>query len=140
MKVKLIDMHQTAEWKMPSRAHYNDAGLDCYCDEDCMLLPGHRRKIRLGFGLEIPDGYVVLLLPRSGLSARGMDVKIGTIDSGYRGEICAVIENGSTDSVMNVDAGSKICQLVIFPIQQIEPYTDDVLNQRGVNGFGSTDE
>ena len=133
MKVKLIDFNAK---KLPERAHYNDAGLDCFAAEKRLLQPGSRARIKLGFGLELPDGYVAFLLPRSSLNAEGIRVEIGTIDSGYRGEIQAVVVNDTKDTFC-VYEGQKIAQLVAMPITYVE-LVKELDNNRGENGFGSS--
>ena len=55
MKVKVIKFEEDA--KMPERAHYNDAGLDCFASESIVIEPHYRKRIRLGFGLELPDPW-----------------------------------------------------------------------------------
>ena len=68
MKIKLIDFNGPA----PVRAHDNDAGADVFSPRDQTIYPGQVYKLPLGFGLELPDGYVGYIFPRSSLSARGI--------------------------------------------------------------------
>ena len=82
MKIKLIDFNGPA----PVRAHDNDAGADVFSPRDQTIYPGQVYKLPLGFGLELPDGYVGYIFPRSSLSARGIVCELPPIDSGYRGE------------------------------------------------------
>lgn len=133
MKVKMIDFGG----KPPERAHYNDAGLDCFANEDVLLQLHERARIKLGFGLELPDGYVAFLLPRSSLNSKGIRVEIGTIDAGYRGEIQAVVVNDTKEHV-KITKGMKIAQLVAMPVTYIELLLEDFVNDRGTFGFGST--
>lgn len=133
MKVRLIEFNDN---KMPERAHYNDAGLDCFAAESKILQRHERARVKLGFGIELPDGYVAFLLPRSSLNAKGVRVEIGTIDSGYRGEIQAVVAN-ETDDVININVNDKIAQLVVMPVTYVE-LAKDLHNDRGEDGFGST--
>lgn len=132
MKAKMIDFGG----KMPERAHYNDAGLDCFATTQKTIEPGFRAKVPLGFGLALPDGYVAFLLPRSSLNAKGVRVEIGTIDAGYRGEIQAVVVNDTNESI-TIEKGMKIAQLVCMPITYID-LVKDLDNDRGSGGFGST--
>ena len=85
MKIKLIDFNGPA----PVRAHDNDAGADVFSPRDQTIYPGQVYKLPLGFGLELPDGYVGYIFPRSSLSARGIVCELPPIDSGYRGEVHA---------------------------------------------------
>ena len=86
MKIKLIDFNGPA----PVRAHDNDAGADVFSPRDQTIYPGQVYKLPLGFGLELPDGYVGYIFPRSSLSARGIVCELPPIDSGYRGEVHAI--------------------------------------------------
>lgn len=149
MKIKLINFRDDKLIK-PVRAHYNDAGIDCFAQEDFELSPfGHyevngdgfqypsdRKLVRLGFGLEIPDGYMATIRPRSSMNIKGIITQIGTIDSGYRGEIKAYFINTSSDWY-HFDKGDKICQIVIEPVILAEPVLE-LGDERGQGGFGST--
>lgn len=140
MKIKLIKFHN--DLIEPTRAHYNDAGLDCYAQKDIFLngiMPGGGAvpvKIPLGFGLCVPDGYMAVIKPRSSINAEGVLTQIGTIDSGYRGEISAILINLTNHDIM-IGKGERICQIVIEPVilADLVPDLDD---NRGTGGFGST--
>ena len=60
---------------------------------DCVLKPGEVARIPLGFGLIIPDGFAGYVFPRSSMAAKGLVCELPPIDSGYRGEIHAIISN-----------------------------------------------
>lgn len=132
MKIKIIDFGGIT----PERAHYNDAGADVFSLDSYVINPGETLKIPLGFGLEIPDGYVGFIFPRSGLSSRGIVSELAPIDSGYRGEIHAIIHNQNNEKV-HFDKGQKIGQIVIFPLVLAE-FSDHLDNSRGAGAFGST--
>lgn len=133
MKIKLIDYgYQNA----PKRAHYNDAGADVYVNEDYTLKPGSSTKIPLGFGLELPDGVAAYVFPRSGLSSKGIVCELPPIDSGYKGEIHAIVTNCSNWDY-EVKAGDRIGQIVIMPIILADFITEDQ-EQRGSTGFGAS--
>lgn len=134
MKIKLIDFGITPE-NMPRRGHDNDAGLDVCSPIQRRIFPGETLKIPLGFGVEIPDGYVGFIFPRSSLSAKGVVCELPPIDSGYRGEIHAVVTNVSRDSY-HINEGDRVGQLVILPVVIAELVT--VKDERGTGAFGST--
>ena len=92
MKIKLIDFG-VPEHQRPYRPHGNDAGADVYLPHDCTLQPGEIAKIPLGFGLEIPDGYAGYIFPRTSMAVKGLVCELPPVDSGYRGEIHAIISN-----------------------------------------------
>ena len=95
MKIKLIDFGVREDWR-PYRPHGNDAGADVYMPYDCTLEPGDVEKVPLGFGIEVPDGYAGYVFPRSSMAAKGFVCELPPVDSGYRGEIHAIISNVSS--------------------------------------------
>lgn len=133
MKIKLLNYG--AE-KMPMRAHENDAGADVYAQHSYKLDPHETRKVSLGFGLEIPDGFMGLILSRSGLASKGLICEHPPIDSGYRGEIHAIVRN-TTNKTITIYKDDRIAQLVIVPVV-IADFITNSFEERGNNGFGST--
>ena len=134
MKIKLIDFRGTG-W-CPERAHDNDAGADIFSTCAQVINPGQTKKIPLGFGLELPDGYAGFIFPRSGLSSKGIACELPPIDSGYRGEIHAIVTNNGSDRY-EIKEGDRIGQLVILPIV-IPEFTYLDSEKRGTGAFGST--
>lgn len=140
MKIKIIDFGYE---NLPKRAHYNDAGADVYA---CPHFTGEPHKIRiranssvkipLGFGLEIPDGYMGLVFPRSGLSSQGITCELPPIDSGYRGEIHAIVTNHTTVDFW-IKKGERIGQLVILPVV-LADFVTELGEERATGAFGST--
>lgn len=155
MKVKFKKLHENAV--LPKYAKEGDAGMDLTAtsleyDEYSNHVYG------TGLSIEIPDGYVGLLFPRS--SNRKTDLRltnsVGIIDSGFRGEIKVIYRNdkvASSNSLILNDAialqlgfdrdyeiGDRIGQIIIIPYPQIEPEWADELSEtvRGEGGFGST--
>lgn len=123
---------------------YKSAGascLDCYArlDDTEVILPKERARIPLGFAMELPEGYEAVIRPRSGMTSAGVDTAIGTIDSDYRGEVCACLINNSTIRAI-VKNGDRVCQMKIQRAEVITIVVTDELTdtERGSNGFGST--
>ena len=135
MKIKLIDYGVSKE-RCPFRPHENDAGADVYMPFDCTLEPGGIAKIPLGFGLEVPDGYAAYVFPRSSLAAKGVVCELPPVDSGYRGEIHAIVSNVGNES-RTLPKDSRIGQLIIMPVV-IADFVNDLGGQRGAGAFGST--
>lgn len=133
MKIKVIDFGYE---KLPLRAHENDAGADVYSTVKTVIYPHTTEKIPLGFGLEVPDGYMACIYPRSGLSAKGIVCELPPIDSGYRGEVHAIVSNLG-DEPFQVETGDRIGQLVVTPIV-IAEFVTETGKQRGAGAFGST--
>lgn len=142
---------------LPTRAHYNDAGLDCYCPKDVILpalaVMGHKDPIicagdsglpvggtpvmvPLGFSLDVPDGYMAVIKPRSSFNKAGIWTGIGTCDSGYHGEYKAVFVNLTEDDVL-LKKGDRICQIVIEPVI-LADLVEDLGEKRETGGFGSS--
>lgn len=142
MKVKIKKLHEKAV--IPKYAKDGDAGLDL----TAVWHVNHPNYSYNGFDLdeygtglavEIPQGYVGLLFPRSSLSKKEQILAnhVGVIDSGYRGEI--VMKFRSVD-YKRYDKGDRIGQLIIMPYPQVEFEEVEELSEtdRGSGGFGST--
>lgn len=131
--------------RLPKRAHPSDAGLDCYARRDALLIQGVVTVIPLGFQLGALSGmygdppYEVQVRGRSGLASDGIVAHVGTVDSGYRGELSVMLVN-LTDRPFQVKAGDRVAQIVIAPIIVPAIKVTDVVgtSDRGANGFGST--
>ena len=105
---------------VPSYAHPGDAGADLTTTVDVALEPGERAMVPTGISLALPDGYVALVHPRSGLAARcGVSIvnAPGTVDAGYRGEVKVMLINLDPAAPVRLQRGDRIAQLVI---QQVE--------------------
>ena len=127
---------------VPTQTHPGDAGVDLAARTVVNLDPGSRAAVPTGIAVAIPDGYAGLIVPRSGLAVRhGISVVNGPglIDSGYRGEIHAVLVNLG-DAPFHADRGDRIAQLVVIPVPATEYVVVDELPEspRGTKGFGSS--
>ena len=63
MKIKIDRLENF--YKMPERAHYNDSGADCFAIEDFTIEPLSVYAAPLGFGVQLPDGYDIVLTPET---------------------------------------------------------------------------
>jgi dUTP pyrophosphatase len=138
MKVKIKKLHPNAV--KPKYAKESDAGMDLVATEIISETPS---QITYGTGLamEIPDGMVGLVFPRSSIRNTGLNLSnsVGVIDAGYRGEIQATFnKNGVKDEFYKV--GDRVCQIIIVPHPIIKIVEVDELSEsiRGSGGFGST--
>ncbi len=125
---------------LPRRGSALAAGLDLCSIEDVEIPAKQRAVARTGLAVAIPPGFYGRVAPRSGLAVKqGLDVLAGVIDSDYRGEICCVLYNTS-DEVIALAAGTKICQLILETIitPEAEWVADLDETARGAAGFGST--
>ena len=128
--------------RLPSFAHWGDAGADLTAAEGLVIGPGERALVPTGFSLAIPQGHAGLVMPRSGLAIRAGVTVInapGLIDAGYRGEVKVALINHSKEPFA-IERGDRIAQLVIVEVAQPEFVAVDALDEtsRGEGGFGST--
>jgi len=132
------------ELPVPGYAHPGDAGADLYAAQDTELAPGGGRAlVPTGVAVALPDGYVGLVHPRSGLAARlGVTVlnAPGTVDAGYRGEILVNLVNHDPVRPAVIRRGDRIAQLVVQRVERAAFHVVDELpaSVRGTGGHGST--
>jgi len=128
---------------LPSYAKGGDAGVDLTTTIDFTLAPGERQLVPTGIAIALPDGYVALVHPRSGLALKSGITLVnapGTVDAGYRGEIsCILINHDRTESI-SFKKGDRIAQLVIQKVERADFIELSQLpgSGRGSDGFGST--
>jgi len=128
---------------LPAYAHPGDAGADLVAAADVELPPGGRALVPTGVAIALPEGYVGLVHPRSGLAARlGVTVlnAPGTVDAGYRGEILVNLINHDRDNPARIATGDRIAQLVIQRVERagFRPVDELPDSVRGAGGHGST--
>ena len=141
MKIKIVNRskHPLPEYKTKA-----SAGMDIRAnlDEVVTLHPLERKLIPTGLFIELPDGYEAQMRPRSGLALNeglGLLNSPGTIDADYRGEIGIIVVNLS-NTVVTIEDGERICQMVINKFEQAEWAEVEELgdSERGKGGFGHT--
>jgi len=140
MKIDVMKTFSNAH--LPTYARDGDAGADLYSLHAVNILPGEYKLVSTGIAMAIPQGYVGLIHPRSGLAAKhGITVlnAPGTIDAGYRGEIKVLLINHSNE-VYFIARAERIAQLVIQKVENVffEPVDELPESNRGQGGFGST--
>ena len=140
MDVKIKKLHPDAV--IPAYSKPGDAGLDLTATS---IMGDSHDNIVYGTGLavEIPEGYVGLLFPRSSNSKTDLYLTnhVGVIDSGYRGELMFKFRpiNGIVDASI-YGVGDRIGQLMILPYPKINFIQTNELTEteRGDGGYGST--
>jgi dUTP pyrophosphatase len=128
---------------LPAYAHPGDAGADLVAAEDVVLGPGERKLVPTGVAVALPEGYVGLVHPRSGLAARlGVTVlnAPGTVDAGYRGEILVNLVNHDREHTVRISRGDRIAQLLVQRVERAVFHAVHELpdTARGAGGHGST--
>lgn len=127
----------------PSYAHAGDAGADLVARTGVEIAPGERALVPTGVSIALPDGYVALVHPRSGLATKhGITIvnAPGTVDAGYRGEIKVTLLNTDARESFTVHRGDRIAQLVIQQVSRARFVRAERLpgSDRGAGGFGSS--
>lgn len=141
MKIKVVNRSKHA---LPEYATIHSAGMDIRANlnESVILKSLERKLIPTGLFIELPEGYEAQIRPRSGLAIKkGITVlnSPGTIDADYRGEICVILINLSSEDFEIVD-GERICQMVIAEHAKAQWVEVEELGEteRGEGGFGHT--
>lgn len=163
-----VKIKRVKDVELPKYAKSGDAGFDLVAAEDVVIKPGETKVIPTGLAFEIPPGYEMQIRPRSGMSRKTkLRVVLGTIDSGYRGEVGVIADNvsmveyesqprllkgafvGDGDfnitkatkyEVIKISKGDRIAQGVIAPVvtAHFEEVDELSVSDRGTGGFGST--
>jgi dUTP pyrophosphatase len=141
--VEVLVVRLDAGLPLPSYARPGDAGADLMTTVDLTLRPGERAMVPTGISIALPEGYVALVHPRSGLAARhGLSIvnSPGTVDSGYRGEIKVMLINHDPVEPIELRRGDRIAQLVFQRFERASFTEVDALpgSVRGEGGYGST--
>lgn len=102
VKIKLLNENAV----MPTYGSEGAAGFDLYATEDVVIEPGETKKVPLGLAFELPPGYVLYIMPRSGVSLKTklrQPNSVGVIDSDYRGEVAMMFDNIDLDDPANYE-------------------------------------
>lgn len=141
LKVQIINK---SKHPLPAYATALSAGVDLRANlsEPLTLAPLQRCLVPTGLYIALPEGYEAQVRPRSGLALKkGITVlnSPGTIDADYRGEICIILVNLSSEPFV-IEDGERVAQMVIARHEQAKWEEVEVLDetQRGAGGFGHT--
>ena len=141
--VQVLITRLDPELPLPRYAKGGDAGADIVSRIDISLAPGERALVPTGIAIALPDGYVALVHPRSGLAIKHGVTMVnapGTVDAGYRGELQIILINHDKSESVSFKRGDRIAQLVIQKVERAEfvEVHDLPGSGRGKGGFGST--
>jgi len=141
--VQVLITRLDPELSLPRYAKGGDAGADIVSRIDITLAPGERALVPTGIAIALPDGYVALVHPRSGLAIKHGVTMVnapGTVDAGYRGELQIILINHDRNESVSFERGDRIAQLVIQKVERAEFVEVHNLpgSGRGTGGFGST--
>ncbi|MFB7121683.1 MULTISPECIES: dUTP diphosphatase [Bacillus cereus group] len=141
-----VKIKRVKDVELPKYAKPGDSGFDLVAAEDTIIWPGETKVVPTGLAFEIPPGYELQVRPRSGMTRNTkLRVVLGTVDSGYRGEVGVLVDNTEIPKADNMQAhviekGTRIAQGVIAPVvtahfEEVDELSD---SERGFGGFGST--
>ncbi|WP_410988794.1 dUTP diphosphatase [Bacillus cereus] len=141
-----VKIKRVKDVELPRYAKPGDSGFDLVAAEDTIIWPGETKVVATGLAFEIPPGYELQVRPRSGISRNTkLRVILGTVDSGFRGEVGVIVDNTERNLGTNMNAhiierGTRIAQGIIAPVITAHFVEADELSdsERGLNGFGST--
>jgi dUTP pyrophosphatase len=141
--VQVLITRLDPELPLPRYAKGGDAGADIVSRIDITLAPGERALVPTGIAIALPDGYVALVHPRSGLAIKHGVTMVnspGTVDAGFRGELQVILINHDRSESVSFKRGDRIAQLVIQKVERAEFVEVHELpgSGRGTGGFGST--
>lgn len=123
---------------LPTLGTDGAGGFDLSALDRVELAPKQSMLVDTGIALAIPQGWVGIISPRSGMATKGIRVGARVIDSDYRGEIKIHLINDGLE-VFEIRAGDRVCQIVVVPcMQKIRLVHNLPTTDRGVSGFGST--
>ena len=142
MDIRIVN---TSHHPLPSYGTPLSAGMDLHAflpDGGIVIKPMERKLVKTGLFMELPASFEAQIRPRSGLALKkGITVlnSPGTIDADYRGEICVLLINLSTED-FEVTDGERIAQMVIAKHESVQWQQCDSLSdtERGTGGFGHT--
>lgn len=142
-QVQVLITRLDPDLPLPRYAKPGDAGADIVSRIDITLAPGERALVPTGIAIALPDGYVALVHPRSGLAIKHGVTMVnspGTVDAGYRGELQIILINHDRRESISFKRGDRIAQLVIQQVERAEFVEVSELpgSGRGKGGFGST--
>jgi dUTP pyrophosphatase len=129
---------------LPKKGSDGASGYDLYAcvEEGTVTLErsGQPQRVMTGLAIEVPPGFEAQVRPRSGLSAQGVGVTFGTIDSDYRGELMVTLYLFGSQPSFTISHGDRIAQLVVTPVPEVllEEVAELSPTERGDGGHGST--
>jgi len=142
--LKIKKLENAKELPLPKYETAGSAGMDLLAaiDEAIVMKPGEIKLVKTGISIALEKGFEAQVRPRSGLALKnGITVlnSPGTVDSDYRGEVCAILINHSQVDFI-ITRGMRIAQMVIAKHEQPQIIEVENLDEtaRGVGGFGST--
>lgn len=136
MKIRYIAYDDKPIEERLYRAHYSDTGADIRMNADGYILPLETKVIKLGFGIEIPNGYTGRMQVRTSIAQKGIMIQGCAIDAGFTGELSMILHNVSTE-VFEWDEGDRLGYIEVYPVVYPD-FIKSLGEKRGDKAFGST--
>jgi dUTP pyrophosphatase len=127
---------------LPKYSKDGDAGFDLAAAESGVIEPKETKLVGTGLYVAVPKGFYLAVVPRSGISLKTsfwVRNSPGTVDPGFRGEVCIVAHN-SGDEPHEYASGDRLAQGIILPVYRANFIEVEELDEteRGEGGYGST--
>lgn len=134
MKIRFIRFNPDV--KIPQRKYHSDTGADIFMPEAGEIGPFSTKRIKLGFGIEIPNGHTARMQVRTSIAEKGIMIQGCAVDAGYIGELSMILHNLNPFS-FNWEANDRLGYIEVYPTQYPE-FVEDLPAGRGTGAFGST--
>ena len=136
MKIRYIAYDGKPVKERLYRAHYSDTGADIHMNKPGSIGPSETKVIKLGFGIEIPNGYTGRMQVRTSIARKGIMIQGCAIDAGFTGELSMILHNIS-DEVFVWNEGDRLGYIEVYPVVYPD-FVESLGENRGDNAFGST--
>lgn len=140
MQIRFKKFHPDAQ--VPTRGSKAAAGYDVYSLETVTIKPGETKLCRTGIGVEIPEGYFIMIAPRSSLCIKkhlDLPNSIAIGDEDFVGEYLLAYRNLGSEDVL-IEKGERFGQMLFLKYETVDFTEVDELKEteRGEGSFGST--
>ena len=136
MKIRYITYDGKPVKERLYRAHYSDTGADIRMNADGCILPLETKIIKLGFGIEIPNGYTGRMQVRTSIARKGIMIQGCAIDAGFTGELSMILHNISNEVFIWYE-GDRLGYIEVYPVVYPD-FVESLGEKRGDKAFGST--
>ena len=136
MKIRYIAYDGKPVKERLYRAHYSDTGADIRMNTDGCILPLETKVVKLGFGIDIPNGYTGRMQVRTSIARKGIMIQGCAIDAGFTGELSMILHNISNE-VFIWHEGDRLGYIEVYPVVYPD-FVESLGEKRGDKAFGST--
>lgn len=134
-QLKIALLHPQAV--MPHKAHPSDACFDLVACEGVTIQARSTGTVRLGWAMQLEEGWEARVRGRSGLASRGIEAHHGTIDHLYRKEVKVILHNFSNQP-LPIEPGDRVAQMSVARVEPVALLQVEQVEETERGGFGST--